>query len=261
MITDSQKSRSLDPMIVERRFRGPPDSGNGGYVAGRLAALLAPHSAQVRLHLPPPLEVPLQVSDASASGASWQEAEHRLELRTRTGVLIASARAVANVSLEVPPALTLGEAKLAAQRCGAFPVAAFRGCFVCGPDRAVGDGLRLLAGPRRLDGPDRSHGVAAPWTPDLTLLRDGRVGSEFIWAALDCPGYFACRSDGAAMVLGQMTATIHALPDAGSSCIVSGWPISQDGRKFQAGTALHSANGRLLALAHSIWIELKGDLD
>ena len=38
---------------IENQFRGPPDSGNGGYVCG----LLAEHidgCAQVRLQAPPP---------------------------------------------------------------------------------------------------------------------------------------------------------------------------------------------------------------
>ncbi|HSK25595.1 MAG TPA: hypothetical protein VK894_01620, partial [Jiangellales bacterium] len=49
--------------LVERRFRGPAESGNGGYVAGLLAARVGAvpggSAAVVTLRLPPPLETPL----------------------------------------------------------------------------------------------------------------------------------------------------------------------------------------------------------
>ena len=46
--------RTLSTIRIERRFRGPPNSGNGGYSAGRLAAFID-GSAAVTLHMPPPL--------------------------------------------------------------------------------------------------------------------------------------------------------------------------------------------------------------
>jgi hypothetical protein len=48
------------PSRIKRRFCGPPDSGNGGYVAGRLADYFD-GAARVRLLKPPPLEVPMDV--------------------------------------------------------------------------------------------------------------------------------------------------------------------------------------------------------
>jgi hypothetical protein len=130
----------------------------------------------------------------------------------------------------------------------------YRACFVCGPDRVRGDGLHLYAGPR-----DTLPGVAVAWTPDASLAQGGRIASEFVWAALDCPGYFASRDDGTSMLLGQMTAQVHELPLLGSSYVISGWPISRSGRKFESGTALHAPDGRVLAVAHQIWIEPRNE--
>ena len=45
------------PTIIRKRFCGPPNSGNGGYVCGLLANALG-EPAQVTLHAPPPLDPP-----------------------------------------------------------------------------------------------------------------------------------------------------------------------------------------------------------
>ncbi len=67
----------VEQIIIERRFCGPPDSGNGGYTCGRLANYVD-GTAEVTLLRPPPLERPLgierreggmvRLSDVSAFG-------------------------------------------------------------------------------------------------------------------------------------------------------------------------------------------------
>ena len=47
--------------MIERRFRGPPESGNGGYSCGVLAEGVS-GVATVTLRLPPPLDRPLTLS-------------------------------------------------------------------------------------------------------------------------------------------------------------------------------------------------------
>ncbi len=42
-------------VVIERRFRGPADSGHGGYTCGLLAREI-PGAAEVSLRVPPPLE-------------------------------------------------------------------------------------------------------------------------------------------------------------------------------------------------------------
>ena len=48
-------------MIIERRFRGPESSGNGGYTCGLFATALVNGDAEVTLRVPPPLDTPLRV--------------------------------------------------------------------------------------------------------------------------------------------------------------------------------------------------------
>src|SRR5205814_4453606 len=80
----------------------------------------------------------------------------------------------------------------------------FPTCFVCGPQRDVGDGLRILVA--RLDGQDLSADL---WVPDAGLAGpDGTVRPEFVWAALDCPsgiGAFGDEpADGPPVLLGRL---------------------------------------------------------
>jgi hypothetical protein len=49
-----------DSIIIQRRFQGPANSGNGGYVCGRLASYIQ-GPATVRLKSPPRLETELHV--------------------------------------------------------------------------------------------------------------------------------------------------------------------------------------------------------
>src|SRR3982075_2267589 len=69
-------------------------------------------------------------------------------------------------------------------------------CFVCGPARAQGDGLRIFAGPLVRQSRNASAVFAATWTPDPTLAaEDGFVAPEFLWSALDCPTGYASSQD------------------------------------------------------------------
>ena len=53
-------------MIIESRYKGPPTSGNGGWTAGTVAALID-GPAEVTLRTPPPLETPLSVRQINTS--------------------------------------------------------------------------------------------------------------------------------------------------------------------------------------------------
>jgi hypothetical protein len=54
---------TMATLSIDRRFCGPPGSGNGGYTAGRLAALIG-DPAEVTLRRPPPLETEMRVERA-----------------------------------------------------------------------------------------------------------------------------------------------------------------------------------------------------
>lgn len=226
-------------LTIERRYRGPPDSGNGGYVCGLIAATLRA-DVQVRLVTPPPLDTVL----------SLEKAEGGWELRSEAGPV---ARATpARLALEVPPPPQYVQAVWASQHYAGFREHNFPECFVCGPHRRRGDGLRIFAG--RLE----SGIVAAPWLPaDALDGGDGKVAPEFHWAALDCPGYFAVTAGRRPMLLGEMQAHVDRRVHVGESCIVIGWRIDVDGRKHRAGTAIFDEDGELCARARATWIEMR----
>ena len=49
-----------ESVTIDRRFHGPPCSGNGGYSCGLLGGFIDGPAA-VRLRIPPPLDTPMEV--------------------------------------------------------------------------------------------------------------------------------------------------------------------------------------------------------
>jgi acyl-coenzyme A thioesterase PaaI-like protein len=231
----------MPSLTVDRRFCGPPGYANGGYIAG----LMAQHSVvrvRIRLERPIPLQVPLELRPVADGG---------LELSHLGGVL---ARAVpVDFELEVPAAPSYLESLEASRHFAGFTQHLYPACFVCGTERARGDGLRIFAG--RVGAGEL---VAAPWVADVALSDgDGKVRPEFISAALDCPGACAARAEIAPMLLGEFTAHIDRRVHVDEPCVIVGWKIRASGRKYEVGTALFDEDGELCARARAIWIELK----
>jgi hypothetical protein len=230
-------------LIVHRRFCGPTDSANGGYLCGLLAAL-APHPVTVRLLAPPPLDTELLVR----TSGDVMELMHGDDV-------VATARP-GDVGDLIPPSTPSREAATQASRryAGFSRDHPAPQCFVCGPRRPSNDGLAIFPGILEEGG----GVVAAPWTPDASLdAGDGKVRPEFSWAALDCSGYHAFAPDLRPMLLGEMTARLHRSVAVGEPCVVIGWRIGVQGRKHEAGTALFGADGRLCGRARAVWIELR----
>lgn len=224
---------------IDPRFNGPPDSGNGGYFAGLLARELGGSDVVVTLRRPAPLDRDLSI-ERDADQASLHDGEHLLAVAER-----------AAVEIDVPAPPTLDEA-LAAETLFRADRHLYPGCFVCGPDRDEGDGWRIFAGPI---GKGR---VAATWTPTPEFAGDdGEVQPEFVWAALDCPGYFAVEEAAGSALLGRIGVRRHAPVRAGAPLVISGWAVGSEGRKHRAGTALHAADGRLLAASDQLWVSLR----
>jgi len=226
---------------IERRFRGPPTTGNGGYVAGLVAAALGGTECTVTLKSPPPLDRDLTLTtEQSTASLAWDD-----------NLVVTATREP--VEIDVPPAPTLADAQDAEPRFTGHSHHIFPGCFVCGPDRDAGDGMRIFPGPMH----DKAHRVAATWTPDESVADEqGLVRPEFLWAALDCPGYFAAEDSAGMALLGRMSAVLHRPVKAGEPLVVSGWPIDSHGRKHRVGSALHDGNGDLVAAATATWITL-----
>jgi hypothetical protein len=232
-------------LVIDERFRGPPESGNGGYVAGALAAHVDAPAVEVRLVTPPPLGRPLAVV---------RGAEGQVELRDGERV-VAIARP-GRLELEIPDPVSLEEAIAAASRTRARPEDhPFPTCFGCGPRRERGDALRHVCGP--VDGRDL---VACPATtsPALPTTPGGALAPEVVWAALDCPSAAAVVPPGApAHVLGTFTARLERPVRAGEPHVCMAWPLRSDGRKKWAASAVLDASGRVCALAEALWIELR----
>jgi hypothetical protein len=238
-MTSTAEAFTIDP-----RYCGPPRSGNGGYVCGRLAHGLG-GTVRVRLKAPPPIGTRLRIVEQE-EGAQLLDGE----------VVIAEAGRT-TLELEVPACPSLVEAERASARYLGFVEHNFPTCFVCGPHRRPGDGLRLFPGALDAD----ASILAAPWTPDASLADEtGHVRTEFLWAALDCPGAFTRYplAPGVALVLGELCVRCVGSDPlvADTPCIVIAWPLGDEGRRRHAGTAIFRADGRLVAVARAIWVEV-----
>jgi hypothetical protein len=227
-------------LVIDRRFRGPPTSGNGGYTCGMLAAAAA-KPVEVRLIRPPPLDVPLEIAvDPATSG-----------LVLKDGAETVATATPKTFDLEVPKAPSYAQALAAVSNYEGFQSHAYSDCFVCGPARDRGDGMRIFASP--IEGMDI---VAAAWLPDQSMVGpDGKVLPELMWAALDCPGFFATGAAIKGPLLGTYAARIDRCVHLDAPCVVIGWAIRHEGRKHVVGTAIFDNFGVLCGRALATWIE------
>jgi hypothetical protein len=230
----------MPTLIIAKRFCGPPNSSNGGYFCGLVAALSA-RTLTVRLVKPPPLDTPLDAVEAEDGGIAVRQGD----------VLIAQAR-VSELEVEPPPPPSYVDSLDASLKYAGFTEHPFPTCFVCGTQRQRGDGMRVFAGPVA-----GGEIVAAPWVPHSSLDRgDGKVRPEFMWAAMDCPGCYAANASGRGnWLLGEFTAHVDRLVHIDEPCRIVGWRIASKGRKHEAGTALFDEDGELCGRAKAVWIE------
>src|SRR4051794_3667659 len=112
-------------LVIDKRFCGPPRSGNGGYACGRLANLLL-GCCKVRLKAPPPLDVELR--------AETMEREARL---FNGAALIAEAQ-LSPLDLLPPPAPSFAEASEPRRPTWASRTASFRAASCVGPSALPG---------------------------------------------------------------------------------------------------------------------------
>jgi hypothetical protein len=226
-------------VVIPRRFCGPPDSGNGGWTCGTLAAFVD-GDAIVTLRLPPPLETTLTVE--TAEGAA----------RLTDGDAVVAEAKPATVDVTPPAFVGVDEAAEAADRYDGHHVHPFATCFTCGPERELGDGLRVFPGP--VTGSPRLR--ASTWTPHESLLEGGAIPDAIVWAALDCPSGWVHLGDGTVAVLGRMAARIDRRPVIGETYVVVGQATGSDGRKRFATSGLFHGDGTPMALADTTWITI-----
>lgn len=232
-------------VVIDKRFCGPKNSGNGGYCAGLFAQVIDGPAA-VTLMSPPPLDTPItlrNIIDEKFEAAVGDRVVARMEPGT--------------VAID-PPALPDNDAVNAARQ--AFLTDAqgehlIPFCFVCGNRRAAGDGLRLFTGPA-----PNSPVNADFWTPGADLAGDdGKIRPEILWAALDCPSAFALRLWPRLTLLGRHTAEIYRRPKPGERLIAAAWREHSDGRKHYASAVLLDEDREIIAAGNALWIELSDD--
>ena len=227
---------------IARRFRGPPESGNGGSTCGLLARYFEA-GVRVRLNSPPPLDEPLLLRPGEADSLALVRGE----------AVIGEARPDVLVG-DVPSPVSFDEAVEASKNYRWWEVHPYPGCFVCGPHRHRADGLCIYPG--HVEGRQLA---AAPWIPDASLAdAAGVVHTEVAWATLDCPSWFGVlESEDAvaiAPLLGQLTGRLLRRPLVDEPCVAIGWSRGREGRKFFAGAALYTASGELLGHSETIWV-------
>jgi hypothetical protein len=248
---------SDNTILIAAKFRGPPNSGNGGYVAGRIADALThgvhnlPHhgAVEVTLRAPIPLDHPLAMQRAHDS------------LTVHDGNTLIAEAAIKTLQMDVPTPADWDAAVAVRDQSYSFPVGIntlfttpLRGvhpiCFCCGAELAATEGAHVYAAPLK-----HNHQVAAAWIPDASLAQDGKVRPEMIWTALDCPGQMAWRAEGTQTgMLGRITARIEKPVRPGDRCVVIGWTMGNEGKKYFAGTALFNSANELCAYAKAVWI-------
>ena len=214
----------MTQIVVGSRYNGPPDSGNGGYTCGLVAE--ATGRSEITLRRPPPLDRPLRVEHDTV-----YDGEH-----------VVATAADADGELPEPPPFPGYERAIAAtERYAGLTDHPFPTCFVCGPQRTDGLGLR--------PGPVGDGVVASPWSGQ----------PDYVWAALDCPGAWALvQTDEAPIVLGRLAVRIAGRVRRDEPHVVVGWRAApRDGRKHFAGTAIYDAAGTLLAHGRATWIAVQ----
>jgi hypothetical protein len=221
-------------VMIERRYNGPPDTGNGGWSAGTFAALVdRPAGTVVTLRQPPPLDTQFSVVRDADS----------VRVYTPDGTLVADAEP-ADVQVDPVAPVDFETATNAAKRYPGLVKHPFPTCFVCGPARAIGDGLRLSPGHVE---PGRT---ATPW------IVPADVTPTMVWAALDCPGGWSVDLETRPYVLGRMALRLDGVPRPGDECVIMGQRLTSEGRKATVGTTLYGPSGDPLVRSLATWIAI-----
>jgi hypothetical protein len=231
----------VSTLTVAERFCGPPGTANGGYLAGRLSALVDADTVTVRLRRPTPLDRPLQVRK-SGDG---------VELLDGDDVLATAVPAELDLAVPLPPSAAEAAAAQAAlpPRTGhPFPE-----CFGCGPARTPGEAVAVFAGPL----PDRPELWAGVFRPTAQLpSADGAAAPETVWAALDCPSLQPAAPELTnPWLLGQLTVRQEGPVPLDADHVVLAWLLGREGRRAMTASALIGSDGRVCARARAVWFE------
>src|SRR6202034_3355287 len=112
---------TMPTLTIPSRFCGPPDSGNGGYVSGRIAAYLD-GPVTVTLRRPPPLATPMTVE---------RDGESSVRLHHGSTLIADATSSPGSLVPEIPAPVSMAEAQAAAGRARYYADPVFPDCFVC----------------------------------------------------------------------------------------------------------------------------------
>ncbi len=230
----------MGSFTVPARFCGPPTTGNGGYTCGMVARELG-GVVECTLRSPVPLDALLEI-ERSASGTLLRKGER---------VIIEAKETVIDVTPPDPVSLkAISQVSTASPALN--PRHPFPTCFVCGPGREPGDGLRIFPAPLNAG----LHG--AVWLPDAEFGDPaGRLQPEFLWAAMDCPtGFAAAFPVAGTLVTGRLALKQLHPVRVGDPCVLLSWPTGIEGRKHFSAACLYQ-HGEPRAVARATWIRLE----
>jgi hypothetical protein len=233
----------VSTLTVAERFVGPPGTANGGYLGGRLAAVVGGDTVSVRLRRPTPLGRELHIRRDGPA----------VELIDGDEVLATATPAALDLDVPAPPspALAAGAQAALPPRVG-HP---FPHCFGCGPAREPGDAVAAFVGPL----PDRPDLWAGIFRPTAQLPSSAGIAApETVWAALDCPSFQPAdpKSD-AAWLLGTITVRLERPVRLDTDHVLLAWRIGREGRKAITASALIAPDGQVCARARAIWFEVR----
>src|SRR5580704_18453806 len=97
---------TMPALTIPSRFSGPPGSGNGGYICGRIAACLD-GQVTVTLRRPAPLATPLAVE---------RDGDSSVRVHNGCTLIAEAASSPGSPALEIPGPVSMAEARTAAGR-------------------------------------------------------------------------------------------------------------------------------------------------
>jgi hypothetical protein len=239
-VASYDRERMTESVVIDERFRGFEKIAHGGYVGGVLAGFVKGSGAtRVSLRRPVPMGRPLRIDDRDDGVVALRNGSEVLAEVTST-----------TLEFDLPEPVDDAQAEAASRSYPGHRQHLFPGCFCCGPDRSLGDGLRIFPSPV----PGRDV-VAAPWVPNAADADEhGVVRREIVWAAFDCPQLWSlilgAPTDSAdRVVTGALEAQLLGPVIAQERYVVVAWPSGREGRRLFAEAALFSGEGEALGVA------------
>ncbi|PJZ27642.1 hypothetical protein [Leptospira kmetyi] len=242
---------NFESIEINEKYCGPPNSGNGGYVAGITANPIEHKAAVIKIRAPAPLGETLYYSgDSGKNGIRLLSKESNL--------VIAEAKEDSEFYRDVPElnSSSLEGIQHPEKEYLGFKQHPFPTCFVCGPNRNHEDGMRIF--PAKIsDQVGFTHLHGAFWNPWKDLSgTDGNVRNEIVWAALDCPGGFAVSYvEPTLIVLAKLRGRLLEPIFPEVPYAILSWEIGRNRRQRIAGTAIYRIEDRkCVAYSEALWM-------